>query len=33
VELGVPEPSAVRLRRMAAAAGVDTARLEAAIGG
>ncbi len=33
VELGVPEPSAVRLRRMAAAAGVGTARLEAAIGG
>ncbi|MDQ2690228.1 MAG: energy-coupling factor ABC transporter ATP-binding protein [Chloroflexota bacterium] len=33
VELGVPEPSAVRLRRMAAAAGVDAARLEAAIGG
>jgi energy-coupling factor transport system ATP-binding protein len=29
-ELGVPEPSAVRLRRAAASAGVDPSRLEAA---
>lgn len=32
-ELGVPEPSAVRLRRAAASAGVDTPRLEAALRG
>ena len=31
-ELGVPEPSMVRLRRAAAAAGIDPARLEAARG-
>ena len=30
-ELGVPEPSAVRLRRAALAAGIDAARLDAAI--
>jgi energy-coupling factor transporter ATP-binding protein EcfA2 len=30
-ELGVPEPSAVRLRRAAASAGVDPSRLEAAL--
>jgi energy-coupling factor transporter ATP-binding protein EcfA2 len=32
-ELGVPEPSAVRLRRAAASAGVDERRLQAALHG